>query len=756
MAFAQELFNQIDFPCKSTPCDNNRPGRAFLLPLVKIAAQNWIDDIFKSDRKTWKANERVSLITVREKVLHIKRVLTCFFKGLGKDEVSEDESCFVNRAAHLIIHKNFTYESLSNFLLENIKLGRQISSKNNHCHLFDATLRENESFGNVSTFFDRDNMHCSRGGACRQAVALLAVANVVKFLDKNVGGFILTSAPKYQKDMFMFYEYQMGRGFVRQEGLRNFFEKGSLDLHQKGAELASIIFDSQIPDINISLFDLPLLLGKWPPFRATNIRRTLRECLPYFLFSKMSDGEAWASEGCILYGRCMVSLSKWLRKSQNIIDLWKNEPYCCTIKKIVNKFVERKRAAVMEVMLYSKHMHRPQKVNFYDTFIRNDNLTRLFGTKLNDMAYPLIPLCTSFSHTSEFAEQKLYLLPCIQFKPIPTDFGLCQGFNTRLSMKSSSFQTTLDEISIEGDKDLVMASEEKSFTFMLDRHALARKLWAPLDDKLTWRGGFDLTLSHHSAATAYRRHRKPVKLGFHTTMTIEPKQIVTEKQLLSMPPEKKGCIMTKEAKENSFELFEDYSWSQCHLECMVKIARKTCDCTPWEYPSETDDDPLCDLFGNYCFDIIMGNASLLSAECQHCIPNCDNIHYEVEETAKPIDAAGECSQFFSWHFKYVHTRIILGRLEGASKFIVRGSNGKPLGMAKHFQDTIDICKAIFNQDIALVTVKMKGRGYQRYLRTYSMTFVEKISFLGKFPFLGSIFYLRMNAFQVALWVSSLA
>ena len=99
------------------------------------------------------------------------------------------------------------------------------------------------------------------------------------------------------------------------------------------------------------------------------------------------------------------------------------------------------------------------------------------------------------------------------------------------------------------------------------------------------------------------------------------------KRQCKFPEEKKGLVF-----------FKKYSEKNCLFECKLQVARKICQCVPWNFPRQ-DSDKLCGLFGNICFqrefvrlkrDISTGKDNLGTPPCE-CYPDCKKIKYVFAE-----------------------------------------------------------------------------------------------------------------------------
>ena len=85
--------------------------------------------------------------------------------------------------------------------------------------------------------------------------------------------------------------------------------------------------------------------------------------------------------------------------------------------------------------------------------------------------------------------------------------------------------------------------------------------------------------------------------------------------------------------EESLELFEDYSFSNCILECYIGIASHHLQCIPWYLPRSNDSQvESCDPWKMIQFQ----NESRKidhNLECGHCLPDCDMVKYSTSHSS---------------------------------------------------------------------------------------------------------------------------
>lgn len=105
------------------------------------------------------------------------------------------------------------------------------------------------------------------------------------------------------------------------------------------------------------------------------------------------------------------------------------------------------------------------------------------------------------------------------------------------------------------------------------------------------------------------------------------KVTATDQSLRKYSIEKRKCRFENELGD--MKLFKTYSYINCIFECKLEIVRKLCNCLPWYLELENQTEPVCNLFGNKCYEQITIRANQLldfsnpfQPSC-HCFPECE-------------------------------------------------------------------------------------------------------------------------------------
>ena len=111
------------------------------------------------------------------------------------------------------------------------------------------------------------------------------------------------------------------------------------------------------------------------------------------------------------------------------------------------------------------------------------------------------------------------------------------------------------------------------------------------------------------------------------------------KNAMDISLEKRKC--KKKSEASSLDIFKTYSKEACLMENQLKVARKHCGCTPWEYPIVPGyASKICDVFGTICFERTMKSVS--TSDDFDCPNSCDAISYSLSVSSTPLVEESLC------------------------------------------------------------------------------------------------------------------
>ena len=130
--------------------------------------------------------------------------------------------------------------------------------------------------------------------------------------------------------------------------------------------------------------------------------------------------------------------------------------------------------------------------------------------------------------------------------------------------------------------------------------------------------------------------------GLQTIISVTPQLIETSKDFDGLDAFTRDCKLPHEMY--GLNLVKQYSQTACEHECAFKRAVSLCKCTPWYYKNESDNVPICEMFGGYCFNKIMSTRKFYKECSGDCLEDCNGIKLSWEKSFRPINIDKICSK----------------------------------------------------------------------------------------------------------------
>ena len=238
----------------------------------------------------------------------------------------------------------------------------------------------------------------------------------------------------------------------------------------------------------------------------------------------------------------------------------------------------------------------------------------------------MVPFCEeAFLNTNgEFEDFSLDILnACSQFIPTYSNNGLCltrNGAALGTKFRGNQHLTSFKNIFIPPiyNQTVTNIKDDQSghhFTFIIDGNRY-KDLKRGIDWMKPSFSKFHLAIHQPNETGDIRGWSNKiinVPSGQITTIRINLSEQKSKESIRHLPIEKRGCRFSDESEIlSSFKL---YSKINCLLDCKMKIAESFCGCRPWDYPNPTDESkstgpPICDYYGNSCFNSILANIQI--------------------------------------------------------------------------------------------------------------------------------------------------
>ena len=88
--------------------------------------------------------------------------------------------------------------------------------------------------------------------------------------------------------------------------------------------------------------------------------------------------------------------------------------------------------------------------------------------------------------------------------------------------------------------------------------------------------------------------------------------------------------------EEQLNVFGNYSFSNCLLECYMGLASNVTQCVPWYLPRANGTMmPTCDPWQTNQF--LMEINAMDQSRCGHCLSNCDSVMYSITSTSTKFE-----------------------------------------------------------------------------------------------------------------------
>lgn len=237
--------------------------------------------------------------------------------------------------------------------------------------------------------------------------------------------------------------------------------------------------------------------------------------------------------------------------------------------------------------------------------------------------------------------------------------------------------------------------------------------------------------------------------GYKYKLQVYATQTVASQTFHTLDLNVRKCQYPYENPFGKKSLFQYYSQKSCVFECKLRRCEKAMKCSPWFLPSVNDTLPLCDSFWTFAFQNYMQADH--EADCEICLPDCEEISFLTIEMKEKLDAKGICGDvqkrrhdetFFNIQQavrdKLTREKVFLWRLKGLlrSELDYFGPNWPNLllnestSLKKGSLEYQFACEDVIKTDISLIDIEMMQNKMQRILKQHRVQFSDKLGTLG--------------------------
>ena len=164
------------------------------------------------------------------------------------------------------------------------------------------------------------------------------------------------------------------------------------------------------------------------------------------------------------------------------------------------------------------------------------------------------------------------------FKRVPTDSGMCCALNVVDSLRVSEYQSLIKEM--QGDKRThevkSQVGEENGLRLVMDLHSNSVSFGTVDQQHLA----FDLFIGQPEQFPMMRERSLHLQAGKEHFVELSA-TVVSSKSIKDIAPEARECFFKE---EGDLEFYKEYTFSNCRLECAIKMTEEKYSCIPWHLP----------------------------------------------------------------------------------------------------------------------------------------------------------------------------
>ena len=164
------------------------------------------------------------------------------------------------------------------------------------------------------------------------------------------------------------------------------------------------------------------------------------------------------------------------------------------------------------------------------------------------------------------------------FKRVPTNSGMCCALNIKDPLKDSEYQSLIKEMQGKS-KTWEVKSEvgkENGLKLVLDLHSNTVS-FGTLDQQHL---AFNLFIGQPEEFPMMREKSLQLEPGREHFVDLSA-TVVSSKSIKGISPEARECFFRD---EGDLEFYKEYAFSNCRLECAIKMAEEKYGCIPWHLP----------------------------------------------------------------------------------------------------------------------------------------------------------------------------
>ena len=164
------------------------------------------------------------------------------------------------------------------------------------------------------------------------------------------------------------------------------------------------------------------------------------------------------------------------------------------------------------------------------------------------------------------------------FKRVPTDSGFCCALNAVDPLRASEYQSLIKEMQLGKRTQKVKSrvGREVGLKLVLDLHSNTVS-FGTLDQQHL---AFNMLIGQPEEFPMMREKSLQLQPGKEHFVDLSA-TVVSSKNIKGIAPEARECFFRD---EGDLEFYKEYTFSNCRLECSIKLAEEKYGCIPWHLP----------------------------------------------------------------------------------------------------------------------------------------------------------------------------
>ena len=281
-----------------------------------------------------------------------------------------------------------------------------------------------------------------------------------------------------------------------------------------------------------------------------------------------------------------------------------------------------------------------KKKRQFQEYFKNSDMRELYPNLFKILWFAALPCSPLPGLTDQFMLKECEVankkVDCSKiFRKVPTDSGMCCALNMENALRESEYTQLVRSMQTSThfgkkdvhEKEVIKAAPgiQKGIRITLDLHS-------NFDSFGTVYGDFDAFRIFIGQADEFPNLRDMglvVQPGHEHFLSISNEILKSDPDVRKIDPTSRNCYFSD---EGNLEFYHLYTFSNCMLECGIKLAQQELNCIPWFLP-QSQNSTICDPWTARNFSTIMSVIQADADKCSECLPDCESNDYLVTPTA---------------------------------------------------------------------------------------------------------------------------